>query len=74
VEAADAYFSIDTLVHPGVACLGGPNFKRALVKPRLMEAGINVTDADWCTMPETDKVGETECALFSCSSSYIKAT
>jgi hypothetical protein len=32
LEVAESYFSIENIVLPGVACLGGPNFDRELVK------------------------------------------
>ena len=55
---AEMYFSIERLLEPGVACLGGPNFDGALVQKRLklqglIEKSFNVSEIKtpsdpWC--------------------------
>jgi hypothetical protein len=50
-DAAEVYFSLSALVKEGVACLGGPNFDKKLVKERLASQNIETTDADWCEPP-----------------------
>jgi len=48
-DAAHSYFSLQLLVHHNVACLGGPDFNQTLVKPRLVDRGVEETSAvPWC--------------------------
>jgi hypothetical protein len=48
-HAANLYFSLPSLVEPGVACLGGPNFNQILVRDRLSQIGIFPNQDDWCS-------------------------
>lgn len=47
-DVADAYFSLEPLVEPGVACLGGPSFNQTKVRIRLQEQGLSVPSDFWC--------------------------
>lgn len=47
--SAETYFSLSALMKEGVACLGGPNFNKTLVKMRLSrDKTVNTKDSDWC--------------------------
>ena len=48
MDAARRYFSLEELVRPGVACLGGPTFNETLVASRLEQSGISTSPIDWC--------------------------
>jgi len=48
IDAARRYFSLEELVRPGVACLGGPTFNDTLVASRLQQSGISTSPMDWC--------------------------
>lgn len=56
-HAAETYFSIENLVKPGIACLGGPSFNSTLVKTRLKNANITTVSSDWC---EVEAMGWSE--------------
>jgi hypothetical protein len=62
VDPARRYFSLEDLVRPGVACLGGPTFNETLVATRLEKAGIPTSHMDWCKniASQTDDQGWSE--------------
>mmetsp|Transcript_14772 Transcript_14772/g.36145 ORF Transcript_14772/g.36145 Transcript_14772/m.36145 type:complete len:669 (-) Transcript_14772:1136-3142(-) len=65
INAAKQYFSLEWLVQPGIACLGGPNFNESLVAPRLTGMGIQTNESDWCKniLPKTGNQGWSESIL-----------
>ena len=59
-RAANRYFDLKTLVSPGVACLGGPNFNETLVNQRLLDSGTKSSSDDWCSSRDSEKYGWSE--------------
>ena len=47
-DVAESYFSLQKLVEPGIACLGGPNFNTSAVENRLEGLNVTVEEDNWC--------------------------